>query len=194
MAKLHGMMMNKLMQMQAAGQHTDTEATSIPAVVAQTQKEGLERTAPSIQAKLTVSTPGDKYEREADATAAKIMAMPDSAIQSIERSTPQSHPTTPGVQRAFERDRTVSPELENRITNAKGGSPLRDSVRAFMEPRFGVDFSAIRVHTDSNAAAMCKEVGAKAFAVGNRIYYDAGYAPGNNELTAHELFPYRLLN
>ena len=32
MAKLHGMMMNKLMQMQAAGQHTDTEATSIPAV------------------------------------------------------------------------------------------------------------------------------------------------------------------
>jgi hypothetical protein len=56
------MMMNKLMQMQAAGQHTGTEATSIPAVVAQTQKEGLERTAPSIQAKLTVSTPGDKYE------------------------------------------------------------------------------------------------------------------------------------
>jgi hypothetical protein len=45
MAKLHGMMMNKLMQMQAAGQHTGTEATSIPAVVAQTQKEGLERTA-----------------------------------------------------------------------------------------------------------------------------------------------------
>ena len=44
--------------------------------------------APSIQAKLTVSTPGDKYEQEADGTAAKIMAMPDSAIQSIERSTP----------------------------------------------------------------------------------------------------------
>ena len=150
--------------------------------------------APSIQAKLTVSTPGDKYEQEADGTAAKIMAMPDSAIQSIERSTPQSHPTTPGVQRAFEGDRTVSPELENRITNAKGGSPLPDSVRTFMEPRFGVDFSAIRVHTDSNAAAMCKEVGAKAFAVGNRIYYGAGYAPANNELTAHELFPYRLLN
>jgi hypothetical protein len=56
-----------------------------------------------------------------------------------------------------------------------------------MEPRFGVDFSQIQVHTDSNAAAMCKEVGAKAFAVGNRVYYGAGYAPGNNELTAHEL-------
>jgi hypothetical protein len=56
-----------------------------------------------------------------------------------------------------------------------------------MEPRFGVDFSAIEVHTDSAAAQMCKEVGAKAFAVGNRIYYGAGYAPGKNELTAHEL-------
>ncbi len=56
-----------------------------------------------------------------------------------------------------------------------------------MENRFGVDFSAIEVHTDSAAAQMCKEVGAKAFAVGNRIYYGAGYAPGKNELTAHEL-------
>jgi hypothetical protein len=56
-----------------------------------------------------------------------------------------------------------------------------------MENRFGVDFSAIRVHTDSASASMCSEVGAKAFAVGNRIYYGAGYAPGKNELTAHEL-------
>lgn len=166
------MMMNKLMQMQAAGQHTDTEATSIPAVVAQTQKEGLERTAPSIQAKLTVSTPRDKYEQEADATAAKIMAMPDSAIQSIERSTPQSHPTTAAVQRAFERDRTVSPELENRIQNATGGSPLPEAVQAFMEPRFGVDFSAIRVHRDYARATRGKDnviiVG------GNKFFIDQG--------------------
>ena len=140
-----------------------------------------------IQTKLTVSTPGDKYEEEADATAAKVMAMPDSAIQQDEWSTPESHPTTPGVQRSVQEDKTVTPELENRIQNATGGSPLPDSVRAFMEPRFGVDFSQIQVHTDSNAAAMCKEVGAKAFAVGNRVYYGAGYAPGNNELTAHEL-------
>jgi len=62
-------------------------------------------------------------------------------------------------------------------------SPLPSDIRAFMEPRFGVDFSQIQVHTDSNAAAMYSEVGAKAFAVGNRVYYGAGYAPGNNELT-----------
>ena len=44
-----------------------------------------------------------------------------------------------------------------------------------MESRFGVDFNQIRVHTDSASAQMCKEVGAKANAFGNRIYYGAGY-------------------
>jgi hypothetical protein len=141
--------------------------------------------APSIQAKLTVSTPGDKYEQEADAMAAKVMAMPDRAIEPF--APKQSNHTTTGLQRAVNEDKTVSPELENRIHNATGGSPLPEEVRSFMEERFGVDFSAIRVHTDSAAAQMCKEVGAKAFAVGNRIYYGAGYAPGKNELTAHEL-------
>ena len=142
--------------------------------------------APSIQAKLTVSTPGDKYELEADAMAAKVMAMPDSALSSQQQAG-QSNSTTAAVQRMGAEDKTVSPDLENRIHNATGGSPLPEDVRTFMESRFGVDFSAIRVHTDSNAAQMCKEVGAKAFAVGNRIYYGAGYAPGKNELTAHEL-------
>jgi hypothetical protein len=141
----------------------------------------------SIQAKLTVSTPGDKYEQEADAMAAKVMAMPDRAIEPQQIASKQSNSTTAALQRAGQEDKTVSPELENRIQNATGGSPLPSEVRAFMEPRFGVDFSAIEVHTDSASAQMCKEVGAKAFAVGNRIYYGAGYAPGKNELTAHEL-------
>jgi hypothetical protein len=140
-----------------------------------------------IQAKLTVSTPGDKYEQEADAMAAKVMAMPDRAIEPQQIASKQSNSTTAALQRAGQEDKTVSPELENRIQNATGGSPLPSEVRSFMEPRFGVDFSAIEVHTDSAAAQMCKEVGAKAFAVGNRIYYGAGYAPGKNELTAHEL-------
>jgi hypothetical protein len=116
--------------------------------------------------------------------AAKVMAMPHTAIEPQQEA---PNPTTPSVQRAVNEDKTVSTQLENRIQNATGGSPLPSDIRSFMEPRFGVDFSEIRVHTDSNAAAMCKEVGAKAFAVGNRIYYGAEYSPGNNELTAHEL-------
>jgi hypothetical protein len=151
------------------------------------QSSDTSKIAPSIQAKLTVSTPGDKYEQEADAMAAKVMAMPDRAIEPQQIASKQSNSTTAALQRAGTEDKTVRPELENRIQNATGGSPLPSEVRSFMEPRFGVDFSAIEVHTDSAAAQMCKEVGAKAFAVGNRIYYGAGYAPGKNELTAHEL-------
>ena len=56
-----------------------------------------------------------------------------------------------------------------------------------MEPRFGADFSSVRVHTDSNAVQMSKELGAQAFARGSDIYFGAGKSPGKNELTAHEL-------
>ena len=142
----------------------------------------------SIQAKLTVSTPGDKYEQEADLMAAKIMAMPDPAIQPRETSPCVANFTTKVAQRTPHDNKTVSRDLESRIANSlTGGSPLPSDVRAFMEPRFGADFSTIRVHTDSEAVQMCKEIGAKAFAVGSHIYYGAGYSPGKNELTAHEL-------
>lgn len=79
-------------------------------------------------------------------------------------------------------------EVEARLNTSKGGgSPLPDHVRGFMEPRFGVDFSQVRVHTNSEALKMNQDVGAKAFTHGSDIYYGAGQTPGNLELTAHEL-------
>lgn len=68
-----------------------------------------------------------------------------------------------------------------------GGSPLADNVRNFMEPRFGVDFSNVKVHTDGEAVQMSRELGAQAFTYGSDIYFGSGKLPGNNELTAHEL-------
>jgi len=94
----------------------------------------------------------------------------------------------PGLQQAANGSSQASPSIENRLSNSKGaGSPLPDEVRSFMEPRFGADFSGVRVHTDSNAVQMNKELGAQAFAHGSDIYFGAGKSPGNNELTAHEL-------
>lgn len=61
------------------------------------------------------------------------------------------------------------------------------AVRAFMEPRFGVDLGAVRVHTDAEAARMCRQVNAQAFASGGEIYFGAGRTPGNDTFTAHEL-------
>jgi Domain of unknown function (DUF4157)/Heterokaryon incompatibility protein Het-C len=78
--------------------------------------------------------------------------------------------------------------LENQLNGSKGGgSPLTDDVRGFMEPRFGADFSAVRVHTGSDAVQMNSQLNAQAFANGSDIYFGAGKAPAKDALTAHEL-------
>jgi hypothetical protein len=93
------------------------------------------------------------------------------------------------VQRAFQAGGTqASGDLESRLNASKGGgSALAPEVRAFMEPRFGADFSSVRVHTGVEAVQMNRELGAQAFAHGSDVYFGAGKSPGNNELTAHEL-------
>jgi hypothetical protein len=79
-------------------------------------------------------------------------------------------------------------EVETRLTQSKGrGGNLPDSVRAYMEPRFGVDFSQVRVHTGPDAIQMNRDVGAEAFTHGSDIYFGDGHGPANSGLTAHEL-------
>ena len=72
-----------------------------------------------------------------------------------------------------------------------GGSPLPKTTRAFFEPRFGVDFSGVRVHTGSQAAETAKSINARAFTVGRNIAFGGGhFAPESQDgqrLLAHEL-------
>ena len=69
--------------------------------------------------------------------------------------------------------------------------PLDPATRAFMEPRFGRDFSGVRVHTDVRAAETARAVNALAYTVGEDVVFGAGqYAPGltrGRRLLAHEL-------
>lgn len=71
------------------------------------------------------------------------------------------------------------------------GQPLDSQTRSFMEPRFGQDFSGVRIHTDTKAAESAKAVNAAAYAVGSNVVFGAGrYVPGTAEgrrLMAHEL-------
>lgn len=71
------------------------------------------------------------------------------------------------------------------------GQPLDSATRAFMEPRFGHDFSQVRVHTDAKAAESAQAVNALAYTVGRDVVFGAAqYAPTMNEgkkLLAHEL-------
>ena len=70
------------------------------------------------------------------------------------------------------------------------GRPLDAATRAFME-RFGHDFSAVRVHSDSLAARSAEALDAAAYTVGSDIVFGRGrYAPGTpdgRQLLAHEL-------
>jgi hypothetical protein len=60
-----------------------------------------------------------------------------------------------------------------------------------MESRFGYDFSKVRVHTDVEAAAAAKQLNARAFTVGEDIFFGAhAFRPGTvegNRLLMHEL-------
>ena len=71
------------------------------------------------------------------------------------------------------------------------GQPLDASARSFMEPRFGHDFSGVRVHADDRAATSARAVNALAYTVGRDVVFGAGqYAPGTiagKRLLAHEL-------
>ena len=71
------------------------------------------------------------------------------------------------------------------------GQPLNPATRAFMEPRFGHDFSRVRVHTDAKAAESAREVNALAYTVGRDAVFGAGrYEPhslAGRHLLAHEL-------
>ena len=71
------------------------------------------------------------------------------------------------------------------------GQPLDAQARAFFEPRFGRDFSQVRIHADGRSAKSAQSIGARAYAVGRHIAFAEGqYAPGSDHgrhLLAHEL-------
>jgi hypothetical protein len=124
----------------------------------------------TIQTKLTIGAPGDKYEQEADSMADKVMSMdiPKANTPSIQNknqihrkpiskspSLVQRHfaaklQAQRAIQKQSQKSTTqASPNLENQLAKSQGnGSPLDDQTRAFMEPRFGADLRSVRVHTE----------------------------------------------
>jgi hypothetical protein len=71
------------------------------------------------------------------------------------------------------------------------GRPLPEGPRRDMETRMGADFGSVRIHTDRQAAEMSDSLGARAFAYGRDIFFNAGQfdpaSGGGRHLLAHEL-------
>ena len=82
--------------------------------------------------------------------------------------------------------------LESSLSNSQGkGSRMDSKTGAEMESAFGADFSGVRIHSGAEAIQMNQDLGARAFANGNDIYFNSGeYKPDSKEgkhLLAHEL-------
>jgi len=71
------------------------------------------------------------------------------------------------------------------------GQPLDAQTRAYFEPRFGHDFSKVRIHNDARADKSARAVNALAYTVGRDIaFLDGEYSPrtrGGARVLAHEL-------
>jgi Domain of unknown function (DUF4157) len=85
---------------------------------------------------------------------------------------------------------TTIPPIVHQVLRAPGHS-LDSGTRAFVEPRFGHDFSQVRIHTDAQAAESAASVNALAFTVGQHIVFGENrFHPSTLEgrkLLSHEL-------
>ena len=131
-----------------------------------------------VHAKLEMTEPGDHDEQEADAVAKEVVSGGKIARMI----------SGEGVSSGI----AVSRQMESRLLQQQGGGqPMPSGLRSKMESSFGREFSQVRLHTDSEAAALSRSIHAKAFTHGNDIYFNHGQfapeTPGGLSLMAHEL-------
>jgi hypothetical protein len=160
-----------------------------------------------IQPKLTIGTPGDKYEQEADRVASQVVRQinaPTAAQghqpQSVQREAlPEEDELQmkPMLQRLEmpEEDELqmkstlamgvvegdASPNLESAIQQSRGsGQALAPDLQTKMGQAMGADFSNVRIHTDTQSDQLNRSIQAKAFTTGQDIFFRQGaYQPGN---------------
>ncbi|MEX2512672.1 MAG: DUF4157 domain-containing protein [Cyclobacteriaceae bacterium] len=157
-----------------------------------------------IQPKLTINQPNDIYEQEADAMADKVMRMPDHekmgqpfsrhSVSSLQRMCADCEEEDKMMQRkeGNGQETATDHELESYVDRLNGGGKtLPDEVRNFYEPRFGYDFSHVKLHTDGVAAKSAQSINALAYTSGSNIVFNHGqYDPGSvsgKKLLGHEL-------
>jgi hypothetical protein len=151
----------------------------------------------------------DRYEREADRIARHVVSMPESVV-----AAPATLQSSASLQRKcacggsgdeectcrmqgslqrMAREETLQTTWHPLVHEVLStpGQPVHQDARTFFEPRFGRDFSAVRVHVDPRAAESAAAVNALAYTVGRHVVFGAGqYAPREKNgqfLFAHEL-------
>jgi hypothetical protein len=162
-----------------------------------------------IHRKLAIGVVDDPFESEADSIAEQVITV-SKRVDPI-RETGQA-----GIRRKCacegsdvecaacrkERERIIQRKAADTTTSIEAppivhqvlsspGRPLDPATRGFFEPRFGFDFSQVRVHTGKKAEESAAAVNAVAYTVGPNVVFGTGrYLPSTSEgkrLMAHEL-------
>lgn len=172
------------------------------------------RDVPSIQTKLTVRKPGDRYEKEAERIADEVMRMPDEESKSPKENLPEDRiqRLCPRCRRRHRQGKPLNcKECEQELQLSAGensfpatedikqavavanesGEPLSESVKLFFGNRLGRDFTDVRIHTGVKANQAAQSIDARAYTLGSDVVFGSGeYRPDTREgkrLLAHEL-------
>jgi hypothetical protein len=155
-----------------------------------------------VQAKMSVSSPSDAFELEAERVANDFVnrsyspsSSQTSADQEAEihdqpgqqisrRATSDLTGSGPGIQTTDQTDAKISQA-------SSGGKSLDLSTRDRFETGLGADFSGVKVHADEQSDKLCRSLSAEAFTTGSDVFFSSGaYQPGTktgDRLLAHEL-------
>jgi len=180
---------------------------------------GARPTTPTLQTRLEVGEPDDRFEREADRVAEEVVRMP-TAPATVSTAAYRADRTPRSIQRlcsaceeelhrqAGENEEEeellqtklpscegpmLTPEIASWIGTAMtgGGQPLPAPVRTYFEPRFGHDFTRVRIHKGAAASRSARLINAQAYTLRQHIVFGEGqYAPetsAGRKLLAHEL-------
>jgi hypothetical protein len=147
-----------------------------------------------VQARLSVSSPNDPFEHEAESMAdefvksmhGRTVSAPTSSSGSVARSVPDNGLVEGGGGLA------TTDDTASAIMSARGGGQaLSGDVRARFEGFFGADLGGVKIHNDGTSDNLCRSINAEAFTTGNDVFFSSrNFKPGSSSgdhLLAHEL-------
>jgi len=136
----------------------------------------------ALQAKLKISKSNDKFEREADKVANQVNSPNHGVNYSKKNKLEISRKVNSSVGVA------ATESISQNILAKKGkGNSLDSHTKSLMESKFGEDFSSVKIHTDTQANKLAKSINARAFTVGNDIFFGNGESTSDKKLVSHEL-------
>jgi len=142
---------------------------------------------------LKISHPNDPYELEAEKVSDQITQMSNpQKSDTLSRKCSSCNKKDEDELKISRKSASneagmqVSSDTATQIGSNTGHS-LDGSTQEFMEPRFGYDFSNVKIHDDSQANELSESVNARAFTVGNEIFLGKSESTSDTKLMAHEL-------